>query len=170
MDVPRPDREQGPELTLSRATTCRALLGRRQPPGAINLLSNAVRPTTSGRVAVRANSRVAAGGRHVVTIDVEDTGPGIEPGIQSDLRCVDQAEDCHPRGHRTGPDHQPEFRAPDAWNLVVESTSGTGCVQVLRVAGSHRCRPGARCASIRPGSRPTSRTGKSSSWTCADQP
>ncbi|HVQ64023.1 MAG TPA: ATP-binding protein, partial [Terriglobia bacterium] len=45
----------------------------------INLLSNAVKFTRRGWLVVRARSRVASGDQHVITISVEDTGPGIEP-------------------------------------------------------------------------------------------
>ena len=45
----------------------------------INLLSNAVKFTTRGGIDVRVSSRQAAEGRHLVAIEVEDTGPGIEP-------------------------------------------------------------------------------------------
>ena len=44
----------------------------------INLLSNAVKFTRRGWIVVRARSRVAGGDQHVITISVEDTGPGIE--------------------------------------------------------------------------------------------
>ena len=45
----------------------------------ITLLSNAVKFTATGRVAVRTSARVTAANRHVVAITVEDTGPGIDP-------------------------------------------------------------------------------------------
>src|SRR5262249_27166151 len=48
-------------------------------PGGINLPGNAVKFTRRGRVAVRACSRTAGPDRHVVSIAVDDTGPGIEP-------------------------------------------------------------------------------------------
>ena len=45
----------------------------------INLLSNAVKFTDRGGVAVRASAAAIAAPAHRVTIDVVDTGPGIEP-------------------------------------------------------------------------------------------
>ena len=45
----------------------------------INLIGNAVKFTERGGIGVRAASREAAPGRCLVTIDVEDTGPGIAP-------------------------------------------------------------------------------------------
>jgi len=45
----------------------------------INLLGNAVKFTERGGICVRAASRDAAPGRCLVTVDVEDTGPGIAP-------------------------------------------------------------------------------------------
>ena len=82
----------------------------------INLLSNAVKFTRSGHIAVRASSRPAAGGRHIVTIAVEDTGSGIErQNLSTNLRRVRSGglEGPHWR-HRPGPDHQPDLRAPAA--------------------------------------------------------
>jgi signal transduction histidine kinase/CheY-like chemotaxis protein len=45
----------------------------------INLLSNAVKFTGRGRVVVRASSRPVHEDRHLVTVEVEDTGLGVEP-------------------------------------------------------------------------------------------
>src|SRR5262249_5072737 len=45
----------------------------------INLLSNAVKFTARGQVNLRASARAATERRWVVTIAVEDTGPGIDP-------------------------------------------------------------------------------------------
>lgn len=43
----------------------------------VNLLSNAVKFTDRGRVEMRCDVREAARGSHLLTVEVEDTGPGI---------------------------------------------------------------------------------------------
>ena len=96
----------------------------------INLLSNAVKFTRSGHIAVRASSRPAAGGRHIVTIAVEDTGSGIErQNLSRIFDAVDQA-DAKGRigGTGLGLTISRTFARLLQGDLVVESTPGKGSV------------------------------------------
>ena len=51
----------------------------------LNLLGNAVKFTERGGICVRSTSHERQPGRHLVTIDVEDTGPGIAPDDQEKI-------------------------------------------------------------------------------------
>ena len=96
----------------------------------INLLSNAVKFTSTGRVAVRASSRPMAGDRHVVTMAVEDTGPGI--GAEHLTRifdAFDQADStARSGGTGLGLTISRDFARLMQGDLVVETTPGTGSV------------------------------------------
>ena len=96
----------------------------------INLLSNAVKFTTSGRVAVRASCRVAAEDQHLVTIAVEDTGPGIEPRNLGRIFDAFEQADSTVRigGTGLGLTISRNFARLMHGDLVVESTPGKGSV------------------------------------------
>ncbi len=96
----------------------------------INLLSNAVAFTNSGRVAVRARSRAVAGDRHVVAIAVEDTGVGIEPGNLTRIFDAFEQADSKVRvgGTGLGLTISRNFARLMHGDLVVESTPGKGSV------------------------------------------
>ena len=96
----------------------------------INLLSNAVKFTTHGRVSVRASSRVATGERHIVTIDVEDTGPGIQPAnLRRIFDAFDQADSAiRAGGTGLGLAISRNFARLMQGDLVVDSTPGQGSV------------------------------------------
>jgi two-component system, sensor histidine kinase and response regulator len=51
----------------------------------VNLISNAVKFTRAGEVAVRASLAGDAGGQALVRVDVRDTGVGIAPGLRQKL-------------------------------------------------------------------------------------
>ena len=97
----------------------------------INLLSNAVKFTERGGVAVRASSRAgSAPDRHVVTISVEDTGPGIEPrNLARIFDAFDQADaSVRTGGTGLGLAISRSFARLMLGDLVVESTPGQGSV------------------------------------------
>jgi CheY-like chemotaxis protein/anti-sigma regulatory factor (Ser/Thr protein kinase) len=96
----------------------------------INLVSNAVKFTERGRVTVRASSRAdTARDRHVVTIAVEDTGPGIEPGnLTRIFDAFDQADKVRIGGTGLGLAISRNFARLMHGDLVVESTPGKGSV------------------------------------------
>ena len=96
----------------------------------INLLSNAVKFTSTGRVAVRASSRPIAGDRHVVTMAVEDTGPGIGPEhLTRIFDAFDQADStARIGGTGLGLTISRDFARLMQGDLVVETTPGTGSV------------------------------------------
>ena len=96
----------------------------------INLLSNAVKFTGTGRVAVRASSRPIAGDRHVVTMAVEDTGPGIGPEhLTRIFDAFDQADStARMGGTGLGLTISRDFARLMQGDLVVETTPGTGSV------------------------------------------
>jgi len=124
---------KGLELTFEQEPRLpRALLGDagKVRQVLINLLSNAVKFTASGRVAVRAGCRVAAGGQHVVAIAVEDTGPGIEPGNFSRIfDAFDQADSTiRSGGTGLGLTISRNFARLMHGDIAVESTPGKGSV------------------------------------------
>ena len=96
----------------------------------INLVSNAVKFTTQGRIAGRAGSRRAAGDRHVVTIAVEDTGPGIEPRNLSRIFDAFDQGDSKARSGGTGLGLaiSRNFARLMNGDIAVESTAGKGSV------------------------------------------
>jgi signal transduction histidine kinase len=95
----------------------------------INLLSNAVKFTTQGRIAVRAGCRASAD-RQVVTIAVEDTGPGIEPRNLSRIFDAFDQGDSKARSGGTGLGLaiSRNFARLMNGDIVVESTPGKGSV------------------------------------------
>jgi signal transduction histidine kinase/CheY-like chemotaxis protein len=124
---------KGLELTLEMDRHLpRALLGDagKVRQVVINLLSNAVKFTNDGRVAVRAGSRAVAGGRHVIAIAVEDTGPGIEPAnLTRIFDAFDQADSAvRIGGTGLGLTISRNFARLMHGDLVVESTTGKGSV------------------------------------------
>ena len=96
----------------------------------INLLSNAVKFTGAGSVAVRAGARPIAGDRHVVTMAVEDTGPGIGPEhLTRIFDAFDQADStARVGGTGLGLTISRDFARLMQGDLVVETTPGTGSV------------------------------------------
>jgi signal transduction histidine kinase len=96
----------------------------------INLVSNAVKFTTHGRIAVRARCGGSAGDRHVVTIAVEDTGPGIEARNLSRIFDAFDQGDSKARSGGTGLGLaiSRNFARLMNGDVVVESTPGKGSV------------------------------------------
>jgi PAS domain S-box-containing protein len=93
----------------------------------INLLSNAVKFTERGRVVVRVTSRAAAPDRHLVTVTVEDTGPGIEPrDLARIFDAFDQADRIRIGGTGLGLAISRNFARLMRGDLAVESTPGKG--------------------------------------------
>ena len=103
----------------------------------INLLSNASKFTEQGRIVVRA-SRVrldrdqsrGAANRYRVTISVEDTGPGIEPGhLDRIFEAFDQVESAvRTGGTGLGLTISRNFARMMQGDLSVQSTVGKGSV------------------------------------------
>ena len=96
----------------------------------INLLSNAVKFTRRGWIVVRARSRVAGGDQHVITISVEDTGPGIESrNLVRIFEPFDQADSgIRAGGAGLGLAISRNFARRMGGDLVVDSTPGKGSV------------------------------------------
>src|SRR5262249_37167232 len=115
--------EQDPELPLALSGDAGKI---RQV--VINLLSNAVKFTRRGRVAVRASSRRAGPDRHLVSIAVEDTGPGIEPrNLPRIFDAFDQADSkIRVGGTGLGLAISRNFARLMHGDLVVDSTVGKG--------------------------------------------
>jgi PAS domain S-box-containing protein len=96
----------------------------------INLLSNAVKFTERGRVAVHTGSRPLGQDRYVVTIAVEDTGPGIDPAnLAAIFNAFDQGDSkVRVGGTGLGLAISRNFARLMHGDLVVESTPGEGTV------------------------------------------
>jgi CheY-like chemotaxis protein/anti-sigma regulatory factor (Ser/Thr protein kinase) len=99
----------------------------------INLISNAVKFTERGRIAVRASARPAAGGRYAVTITVTDSGPGIEPANLTRIFDAFEQADSRSRAGGTGLGLAISrgFARLMGGDLVVESAPAEGSVFTL---------------------------------------
>jgi len=96
----------------------------------IDLLSNAVKFTACGHIAVRASSVPTGADRHVVSITVEDTGPGIEPAHLTRIFDAFDQGDSKVRGGGTGLGLaiSRNFARLMHGDLIVESALGQGSV------------------------------------------
>ena len=122
---------KGLELTFEQdAELPRVLLGDegKVRQVVINLLSNALKFTERGGVAVHASSRAAGPDRHAVAITVEDTGPGIER--ENLARVFEAFYQAEPRvgkgGTGLGLAISRNYARLMNGDVVVESTPGKG--------------------------------------------
>jgi two-component system sensor histidine kinase/response regulator len=131
----------------------------------INLLSNAVKFTARGRIALRASARLTGEDQHLVSITVEDTGPGIEPAhLMRIFEAFDQGDSkARTGGTGLGLAISRNFARLMHGDLIVESALGKGACSPFRSKPARRRSNPSRnvwCTRFRPDSIRISPTGR----------